>query len=250
VSWKRRLANRLLFGRLADDITAVCEFSARALAEKDGFPRDRITVVPNGIDLDRYQTGQDKATLRDRLGWPRDRRFLVIVARFHPVKDHATLVSAFGLVASRHPDLDLVLVGDGELREPLHRQVQDLHLSDRVRFMGVRSDVPDILQAADIFALSSLSEAASITLLEAMACGLPVIVTNVGGNPELVRENIDGLLVPRRDPQAFAAAIERVLASPAAAAAMGQSGARRVRDTFQMTQTIDTYYQLYASGQQ
>jgi glycosyltransferase involved in cell wall biosynthesis len=246
VSWKRRLANRLVFNRLADEITAVCEFSARALAEKDGFSKDRIQVIPNGIDLDRYAPVTDRAALRRRLGLDVDRTYIIIVARFHPVKDHATLINAFARVAAQHATVDLLLAGDGPLRPDIEAQIHALGLDSRVRLLGVRSDVPDLLKASDVFTLSSVSEAASITLLEAMACGRPAVVTNVGGNPELVRDGVDGLLVARSDVDGFAAAFHRLLTSPALACRMGASGAARVRDHFLLSDTIQRYQEIYA----
>jgi L-malate glycosyltransferase len=248
VSAKRRLVNRVAFDRLADDITAVCDWSARSLADNDGFSRSRIAVIPNGIDVDRYDQHGDRTTLRRHLGLDPARRYIVIVARFHPVKDHATLLTGFQPVAASHPDVDLLLVGDGPLRGEIERQIAALGLTDRVRLVGVRSDVPDWLRASDIFTLSSVSEAASITLLEAMACGLPAVVTAVGGNPELVRAGVDGLLVPRGDSRGFTSAFSHLLDSPSTCEAMGRSGAARVRQEFRLDTTIGRYAALYSKG--
>lgn len=248
VSAKRRNLNRWLFDRLADDITAVCAWSADSLATHDGFARRRIVVIPNGIDLERYGPAGDRDALRQRLGLDPRRQYVVIVARFHPVKDHATLLTAFATVARRHPDADLVLVGDGPLRGDIERQIRESGLVGRVRLVGVRSDVPDWLKAADIFTLSSVSEAASITLLEAMACQLPSVVTRVGGNPELVRDEVDGLLVPRGDAPGFARAIGRLLETPGRRTAMGLAASQRVRDEFLLDTTVNRYGALYAQG--
>ena len=248
VSPKRRLANRLVFDRLANDITAVCEWSARSLAEKDGFTASRIRVIPNGIDIARYERREGREDTRRRLGLDPGRRYVVIVARFHPVKDHATLIAGFKAVADTRPDVDLLLVGDGPLRPEIERQVAGLGLTGRVSLVGVQSNVNEWLLASDIFALSSVSEAASITLLEAMACGLPAVVTAVGGNPELVRDGIDGVLVPRADSAGFSAAFLRLLDSPDLARSMGQSGAARVRQEFLMETTVTRYAALYAQG--
>jgi glycosyltransferase involved in cell wall biosynthesis len=248
VSRKRRLLNRILFDRLADEVTAVCEFSARSLAVNDGFDGSRIRVVPNGIEVDRYRRRESQRELRTRLGWPVERRYVTSVARFHPVKDHATLVNGFAAVARTRSDVDLMLAGDGELREDLERQVETLGLAGRVTFLGVRRDVPDLLMASDVFTLSSLSEASSLTLLEAMASGLPVVVTDVGGNPELVRQGVDGLLVPRRDPVALGAALLRLLNDPALSASMGQAASARVAQEFDLGKTNDRYAALYSKN--
>ena len=247
VSAKRRWANRLLLDRLADDVNAVCEFSAQSLSERDGFRASRIHVIQNGIDIGRYQPSGDPAALKTSLGLDPGRRYVACIARFHPVKDHHTLLRAFKVVAAAVPDVDLLLVGDGQLRRDLEAEVQTLQLDGRVRFLGVRDDVPEILQASEIFTLTSVSEAASITLLEAMAAARPVVVTAVGGNPEIVRHEQDGLLAARGDAPAIAQALLRLLNDPGLAKRLGASGAARVRQTYQLEQTIGRYHNLYLS---
>ena len=247
VSPKRWVVNRVLFDRLADDVNAVCEFSARALRDKDGFVRRAIEVIPNGVDLPRY-AAVDRTTSRVALGLDAERRYVATVARFHPVKDHRTLLNGFAEVSRARPDVDLLLVGDGPLRPDLERLCGELSIGDRVHFMGIRDDVANILRASDVFALTSVSEAASITLLEAMASELPVVVTAVGGNPEIVRDGTDGLLVPRRSSAAVTRALLRILGDAPMAAAMGRAGAERVRAKFTLDNTIGRYYTLYAGA--
>jgi glycosyltransferase involved in cell wall biosynthesis len=245
VSPLRRACNRLVLDRLADAVNACCRFSAAALNHNDGFAGGRIEVIENGIDLPRYGPPADRAALRRRLGLAPERRYLACVARFHPVKDHATLLDAFARVAPARPDADLLLVGDGSLRGALERQAQELGITDRVRFLGVRADVPDLLGAADVFTLLSVSEAASLTLLEAMASCLPVVVTAVGGNPEIVRDGREGLLVPRCDAAAAAEAFLRLLNDPAGAARLGAAGRARVEERYHLSRTIASYERLY-----
>jgi glycosyltransferase involved in cell wall biosynthesis len=248
VSPRRWVVNRIVFDRLADDVNAVCEFSARALRDKDGFVRRPIEVIPNGVDLPRYAAG-DRLTARTALGLDQARRYVATIARFHPVKDHPTLLNGFAQVARMRSDVDLLLVGDGPLRPALESQCAELGIADRVHFMGVRDNVASILRASDVFALTSVSEAASITLLEAMASELPVVVTAVGGNPEIVRDGTDGLLVPRRSSAGVARALLKILADGPMATAMGRAGAERVRGRYRLDDTIGRYYELY-TGQQ
>ena len=246
VSARRRWLNRLVFDHLADDVNAVCQFSATSLATRDGFRGERVHVIANGVDLPKYATTSDVAGLRSRLGLNPTRKYIACVARFHPVKDHRTLIAAFGRVAGHRSDVDLLLVGDGPLRADLAGQCRELNLEGRIHFLGIRDDVADLLQAADVFALTSVSEAASITLLEAMATGLPVVVTDVGGNPEIVRNGVDGLLAPRGNAEAIAMALARILDDPALGRGLGASAAARVKSTFLLDQTVDKYYELYA----
>jgi glycosyltransferase involved in cell wall biosynthesis len=245
VSPLRRAANRLIFDHLADAVNACCAFSARALERTDGFSGGRIEVIENGIEVERYAAAPDRTALRRSLGLEAGRRYVVAVARFHPVKDHATLLQAFAAVAAARPEVELLLAGDGPLRGDLERQARELSLEGRVRFLGVRSDVPALLQAADVFALTSVSEAASLTVLEAMASRLPVVVTAVGGNPEIVRHGVEGLLAPRGDAAGVAAALLRLLGDPAAAAAMGAAGRARVEERYRLSGTVENYWRLY-----
>ena len=247
----RRGLNRIVLDRLADAVNACCQFSAKALSRNDGFAGRRIEIIENGIEVERYRSDIDRSALRDRLNLRHDRRYIAMVARFHPVKDHAMLLRAFARIAPRRPDVDLLLVGDGPLRSNLEEQAKQAGIGERVRFLGIRRDIPDILQAVNIFALSSESEAASLTLLEAMASGLPVVVTDVGGNPEIVRQGIDGHLVPRGDDAATAKSLLQVLDHPDEAKRMGDAGRARVEEHYRLEDTVEKYHRLYrhlASG--
>jgi glycosyltransferase involved in cell wall biosynthesis len=245
VSPLRRAVNRFFLDHIADAVNAVCAFSADSLHRLDGFAARRIEVIQNGIDLDRYRTAPNRTALRQRLGLDPYCHYIVTVARFHPVKDHAMLLRAFATVAQARCDVDLLLAGDGPLRGDLEQLTRSLGIVERVRFLGVRSDVPELLQAADVFALTSVSEAASLTLLEAMAAGLPVVVTAVGGNPEIVRHAKEGLLVGRGDSAAAAAALLQLLNDPMQAVALGAAGRDRVAAHYQLDQTIEAYRRLY-----
>jgi glycosyltransferase involved in cell wall biosynthesis len=202
-------------------------------------------VIENGIEVGRYGPSADRPALRRTLGLDPARRYITCVARFHPVKDHAMLLRAFARLAPLHPDTDLLLAGDGPLREELRAQAAAAGLETRVRLLGVRGDVPDLLRASDIFALTSVSEAASLTVLEAMATSLPVVVTGVGGNPEMVRHGAEGLLVPRGDDAACAEALSRLLGDPALARRMGEAGRRRVEERYRLEQTVENYHRIY-----
>jgi glycosyltransferase involved in cell wall biosynthesis len=245
VSPLRRCVNRLALDRLADAVTACCRFSAEGLSKTDGFAGARIEVIENGIEVERYGPPADKALAKADAGLDEDRRYLIHVARHHPVKDQATLLRGFALAAPDLPGVDLLMVGDGPLRPELEALAVELRVADRVKFLGVRTDIPELMRAADAFALSSLSEAASLTLLEAMASGLPVAVTAVGGNPEIVRHEREGLLFARGDAPGCAAAIRRLLREPELAARLGAAGRERAAERYQLNRTVEAYYKLY-----
>lgn len=245
VSPIRRAVNRLVLDRLADAVTACCQFSAVGLTKTDGFVGRRIAIIENGIEVDRYGPPADKAIAKHDVGLDPDRRCIIHVARHHPVKDQPTLLRAFAAAVPALPRVDLIMVGDGPQRGELESLAVELRIPDRVKFLGIRDDIPDLMRAAEMFALTSLSEAASLTLLEAMASGLPVVVTNVGGNPEIVRHEREGLLFPRGDVTACAAAFRRLFDDPAFAEQLGASGRRRVSERYQLSRTVDRYEQLY-----
>lgn len=243
---QRRMINRLVLDKIADESNACCAFSAIALSRNDGFVGRKIGVIENGVELSRYTPNQDPIQAKNRIGLEPHRRHIGCVARFHPVKDHAMLLRAFARLASTHPDVDLVFAGEGQLRPNLEHQAAEAGILDRVKFLGVRTDVPDVLAAMDIFALTSVSEAASLTLMEAMATAKPSVVTNVGGNPELIRDGIDGILVPRGDDMACALALKQLLTNQTLAKQMGEQARLRAEAKYNLDATVNAYYQLYA----
>ena len=245
VSRKRRVVNRLFLSHFADAVTACCRFSGDALAQLEGFPGRRVEIIENGIDVSRYTTPTNRDELRQSLGLNPARRYLILVARFHPIKDHAMVIRAFADLARTHADVDLLLAGDGPLRPAAEEQAKTLGITERVKFLGVRNDVPDLLRVADVFTLTSISEAASLTLMEAMASGLPVVVTNVGGNPEIVRDGLEGLLVPRGDSSAAATAFRRLFDDPTLAAKLGAAARERAFQRYRLENTVDAYARLY-----
>ena len=197
----------------------------------------------SNFDVEKYGPSENRTFLRRRLGLHPTSKLLIHVARHHPVKDQAMLIRGFALADV--PESRLVMVGEGPLRRELEALALSLGIAKRVDFVGIQKNVSDWLAAADAFALTSLSEAASLTLLEAMATGLPVIVTAVGGNPEIVRDGIDGILVPRGDAEACGRAIERLFSDFDWAQKLGANGRKRTRERYRLDTTIQSYYRLY-----
>jgi glycosyltransferase involved in cell wall biosynthesis len=245
VSPLRRAVNRLVLDRLADAVTACCRFSAEGLSEVDGFAGGRIGVIENGIEIDRYGPATDKRTAKENVGLDAGRRYIIHVARHHPVKDQPTLLRGFAAAAPDLPGVDLLMVGDGPLRAELESLAVATRIPDRVKFLGIRTDIPDLMRAADVFALTSASEAASLTLLEAMASGLPAVVTDVGGNREIVRHEREGLLFPRGDAAGCADTFRQLLHDPALAASLGAAGRRRAQERYRLDRTVEQYFDLY-----
>ncbi|WP_149500019.1 glycosyltransferase [Roseiconus lacunae] len=248
VSWKRRLANRTLLQRYADITTACCDFSTKALQTIEGFPK--AFTLNNGVDVsDLVPRGDesDQSRLRERLGLDQDRPYAACIARFHEVKDHATLVRAWAKVHQQLPEAHLLLVGDGEERENIENLIAELSTSSNsqlaasISLLGIRNDVPELLRAIDVFTLTSVSEAASLTLLEAMASECPSVVTDVGGNAEHLRHGVDGYLAPRGDDEALAGCLVKLLSDPDRARQFGRSSRARVLDAFDLNDAIGQY---------
>ena len=246
VSPKRRWFNKLLLRRLAAGSTACCDFSTEAVRQIEGFPQ--TVTLRNGVDLTNLPargTSEQQQALREALVLDLNRKYVACIARFHPVKDHPTLIRAWKHVSEQMPDARLLLVGDGEERQNCERLAADLGISEHIEFWGIRKDVADILRAVDGFALSSISEAASLTLLEAMASECPVVLTDVGGNAEHATHGEHGYLVPRGDHVAMGAAIVDLLEDPTRGKEMGTAARKRVVENFDLKQIIEAYSNTY-----
>jgi glycosyltransferase involved in cell wall biosynthesis len=170
----------------------------------------------------------------------------VHVGRFAAVKNHEMLVAAFAQLVGQQPlPTELWLVGDGELREAVQHQVRALGIESRVRFLGVRSDIPDLLRAADVFVFPSRWEGNPLSVMEAMAAGLPVVATAVGGVPELVEDGASGILVPNEDLHGLVAAMQRMAQNPDLREQMGRAARCRAVERFDIQQTVRAYEALY-----
>ncbi|HKO31864.1 MAG TPA: glycosyltransferase family 4 protein [Nitrospiraceae bacterium] len=188
-------------------------------------------TVYNGVDLSAFSSQFDRQDVRQEIG-VLEGPVLVTIARLTEQKGHRYLIQALPCLLETWPQLCCLFVGEGELRDALHRMAIDLGVERTCRFVGVRQDIADILTAADVCVLPSLSEGFPFVLLEALAIGCPVVASRVNGVPELIEDHKTGLLVPSRDSQALARAIREVLSNPTAASKMGAKGQAMVRERF------------------
>ncbi len=233
--------------RGTDYAVAVCEAARQRFAADGMRPRRALLSVPNGIRLERFRPADDVArqSLVAELGLPTGSRIIGTVGRLQPVKDHALLLRAFAKVRVQVPEAALVIVGDGPLRAALEAQAEQAGLSDAVRFMGDRHDVPRLLTGMEVFALTSTSEGYSVALLEACASSLPIVATDVGGNREIVRHGINGRLVPSGDTAAIATALIALLRGGEQAAAMGRAGYAWAQAEASFRTMAERYHGLY-----
>jgi glycosyltransferase involved in cell wall biosynthesis len=186
-----------------------------------------------------------RGSARAELGLPRDAFLFACAARLEPVKRHQDLIEGFRLVAARHTDAELLLIGTGALEADLRMQVKLAGLTGRVHFLGKRGDIERLLPLLDAFVLCSLTEGMSNALLEAMACGLPVIATAVGGNSEAVLEGSTGLLVPPRATDKIGAAMLSLIEDRVRSRAWGANARLRVGNEFSVSAMVEKFELLY-----
>lgn len=220
---RRSIGSRLLYALPIDAILAISNGVAAALV-KSGVDPTRVLVVPSGIDLTPFEEPFDRAAMRSRLGLNGTDVLALQVAALAPHKSQTTLLHAVALVRSRHPNLRVWIAGEGPLRAALEREHSSLELGESVRLLGFRDDVADLLRAADFFVISSYLEGLGTSILDAMAAGLPVVGTRVGGIPEAVKEGVSGILVPPNDPGALGEAIATLTRDPSLRARYGEAG--------------------------
>jgi glycosyltransferase involved in cell wall biosynthesis len=243
----RELAHRLTDG-LADITTAVSEAAGARYARVGAVSRKRLMVIPNGIPVEAYTPNQAvrmrerrNLNLRDEFAW-------LAVGRLEEVKDYATMLRAFPSVLEANAAQVLLIAGAGSQRPRLEALAEDLGIAPRVRFLGIRTGIPQLMQAADAFVLSSVFEGMPLAMLEAGLSGLPMVATRVGGNAEVLPHEQRRLLAPPRRPRELGLAMRRVAClSDAARRAMGEAARAFVLSRFGMDTILDQWEELYTS---
>jgi glycosyltransferase involved in cell wall biosynthesis len=245
-AWYLPLYYRLAVAR-ADVVTAVTPTLEQHLLSVAGAPRHKLRLIVNGIPTERFAPGTRSPALRRALGIPADAPVAGNVARLHPVKNHELLLDAFALLLHRHPAAHLLLVGDGPQRVAVEEHAGRLGIAARVHITGVVPDSAPYLREMDVFALSSHIEGLSISLLEAMASGVPVVATAVGGTPLLLQEGACGRLVTPGDAAGVANAIGEILAGGKTVAAAVACARAIVLEHYSMERMVHAYEEAYLS---
>lgn len=250
-NWKY-LAVRRALRPAVHHYVAVSHDLERYLIERIGIPARRVTHICNGVDTERFHPVDAKPELVTPLGFAGEDDLVVgTVGRMDPVKDPLNLVRAFITATEMAPEiaqrLRLVMVGDGPLRAEALRTLESHGLSRQAWLPGALNNVPEVLRSLDLFVLPSLSEGISNTILEAMASGIPVLATEVGGNPELVTDGHTGTLVPRADSGALAHSIVDYLRQPDVRREQARNARKEALARFSLPVMVDAYSQLYES---
>jgi glycosyltransferase involved in cell wall biosynthesis len=243
----RRSLMRFAIGKAfsrADRIIAVSDAVARAIRLAINIPQERIATIPNGVDPNRFHIVGDQRELRQRLGLPINRSVIVAIGRLTHEKGYAYLLGALTLIPSEQRPLTLIL-GDGPDRNKLELRSVQMRLDQDVQFLGNRYDVPLWLAVADLFVLSSLREGLPLALLEAMAAGVPAVITAVGGNIEVVEDGVSAVLVPAGNEQALAKALSSLLNDCILRERMGRAARERFDRYFSAQRFVEAHERLY-----
>lgn len=239
---------RYLLQRMASTrvnaIFSVTEQLKRDLVKHIGIPAERIRVLYNGVDLKKFSAAR-QGDLRRQLGLGNNDLIVGSVGRLVPVKNYALLLNAVHKLRAEH--VHVVLVGDGPERAALEELARSVGMATRVHCLGHRNDVAELVPQMDIFVLPSLSEGMSNTLLEAMAAGVPVIASQVGGSPEIVRNEKEGLLFCSDDVAELQIKLQRLVGNPSLRIQLGDAGRHRVLRDFSMDAMLSRYEDLYQS---
>jgi glycosyltransferase involved in cell wall biosynthesis len=244
-AWRRWL-DRDVIARGTDVLVAVSEADRRRMIELEGIPPAKTLVVPNGIPPLAEPTGRD---FRTELEIPADAPVLGTACRLTPQKAIDVLIRAVALLREHHPEVRVLVAGDGPQEGELRALASELGLDDAVVFVGrvAAAEMPDFLAALDVAVNSSDFEGSSLGVLEFMAAGKPIVATAVGGTPDLIRDGEHGLLVPARDPEAFAAAVASLLDDRERAASLGTRARERQRSEFDLDGMVRRLEELYRS---
>lgn len=237
--------NRLLTP-LTDTFIAVAEPHGRYLAEHEGCPAARVRVIPNGVDTERFRPREPDPSLRAALALEPIAPVAGIIAALRPEKNHEMFLRVASLVHRRLPAARFLVVGDGPQRARLESLAAELDIAEAVRFLGTRSDVPELLSLIDVLLLTSHSEANPACLLEAMASGKPVVATRVGSVAETVVSGENGYLVERDDAAGMADRVVELFGNRRLSAEMGLRGRQRVRDHWAVDRMVHGYEEMIA----
>ncbi len=242
-NFKRRFINPILV--LATDyITAIAKSTADAVAKYEYMPRNKIQVIYNGIkEIDIGNKTRDD--LLSELGLPSDYRYIGTISRLEPIKNQTMMINAFFKVKQQIPDIRLILIGDGAMMQQLKNLAETLDIQDDVIFTGFIDNPQKYISLFEVFLLSSFSEGTSMTLLEAMSLAKPCVVTNVGGNPEIVKDGETGLLVASDNVDFFAEAVLTLLAGQKLMITCGKVGRKYFLKEFSIKQMVDSYQAIY-----
>lgn len=232
--------------RFVSKYIAVCESDAQFLRSNKHVPAEKIAIIHNGVDTRRFAPLQDaRNSIRHALGFTEEDTVLIVVARLHSGKGHRVLLNAMRELSHFYPKLKLICLGEGEGEPELRNLCESFGLAHCVRLVGYQKNVPEWLAAADINVLPSFYEGLPLTILEAMAAGLPTVASHVGGIPEAIEDGVSGLLVPPGDPHSLADALSFLLRDASTRLRIGNAARARAGRQFVVEHQVGSTETLY-----
>jgi glycosyltransferase involved in cell wall biosynthesis len=239
-----RLATKLT-NPLTNAVEVNSELGGKAIEIDLGVPRDKVEVVRSGLDLEAFVNATRRAEIRTELHLNDDQHLVVYVGRLRPVKGVEYGIKAFASAVSQRPNIHLALAGEGEQFDHLKNLANELNVHEKVTFLGVRNDLPDLLSAADSILMPSLNEGFPRTAIEAMAAGKPIIATNVGGTPEAIIDGETGILVPSKDIESMTSALVNMVDNPEYQVQLGTAGRKRAVQNYSVENYVSRLDDLY-----
>jgi glycosyltransferase involved in cell wall biosynthesis len=238
--------NRWLYGKVFDRIICISNAIIEQCAAKSYMARDRLILIHSAVELDRYANPDPAGVAAWRAKWGDRRPVVVIVGRLREEKGHRFLFAATAQLRRDFPKMLLIVAGDGSLRTEFEERVAALGIADSVRFLGFRTDIPEILAAADLFVMPSLAEGLGTAAIEASAAGRPIVASRVGGITDVIRDGETGRLVAAGDAGDLARAMKEVLADRAMADRLAQAARRYAFDHFTTAALVEKNIAVYS----
>jgi glycosyltransferase involved in cell wall biosynthesis len=242
--WRRRAIYRMAAAQAAEVVT-VSQNLQHFFCAATGTPMDHVRVIYNGIDCIPLLGSRPDPQLLGSIGIPPNAPVVGTIGNLYPVKGHIHLIRAAHIVIRKRPDTHFLILGRGAEKDLLTSEARTLGIDHRIHLLGYRDDAVKWLRSMDVFTLPSLSEGLPLSLLEAMAAGIPTVITEVGGMPEVVQDGLTGCIVSPGNPEALASRILYLLENPAIATEMGAAAFNRVRELFSRDRMVGEYRALY-----
>jgi glycosyltransferase involved in cell wall biosynthesis len=237
----------LINSKLADTLLAVSNRVEESAVLTERVRLEKVKVILNGVEIPtpNQDAAATRVRIREEIGVGKDRPVVLSVGRLKMQKGHTYLLQAAPKVLKDMPETHFVFAGDGPLRAELEQEVDRLGIRPAVHFLGIRSDVPDLLAAVDVFVLPSLWEGMSMAMLEAMAAGVPVVVTDVEGVDNVIQDQEQGLVVKSRNPKALAAALLRLLKDEGLREKLSAAAQEKIATDFSMEEMCQEYESVF-----
>lgn len=243
---ERKIANKIL-SNVTDRIVAVSESIKQDILRYDKIEPLKVIVINNGVDTTKFNPEGKFRNIRREFSISDNEIIIGFIGRFVPAKGLEYLIDAFSLLNRELKNIKLLMVGEGSLLSSLKEKVQENGINEKVIFTGKRYDIPDILSAIDVFVMPSLAEGLPNSLLEAMAMGKPVIATSVGGIPELIKDRLNGFLIPPGNSESLVASIKMLATDKHLASKIGKEARKYIKQNLSIQETVRKWELLYFS---